>query len=136
MLSCLFHLINLLNPDFNCSRKLLSSSVDKVTNGTYSFVSVILNVAFHAETFTPKTLFETFVALSSVAATSSIFALINIAQCLDQVKVKDTSQLNNGTLKLLQKMLTCFNGTAFSTFPLFPLFSLSISPSLTITFDL
>ena len=42
----LFHLIVLLNPDFNCSKKLLSSFVDKVTTGTYNFVSVILNVAF------------------------------------------------------------------------------------------
>ena len=30
---------------FNCSKSLLSSSVDKVTTGTYNFVSFILNVA-------------------------------------------------------------------------------------------
>ena len=35
-----------LNPDFSCSKKLLSFSVDKVTTDTYNFVSVILNVAF------------------------------------------------------------------------------------------
>ena len=46
----LFHLIVLLNPDFNCSKKLLSSFVDKVTTGTYNFVSVILNVAPVGET--------------------------------------------------------------------------------------
>ena len=37
----LFHFIVLLNPDFNCSKGLLSFSVDKVTTGTYNFVSVI-----------------------------------------------------------------------------------------------
>ena len=36
----------LLNPDFNCSKKLLSSFVDEGTTGTYNFVSVILNIAF------------------------------------------------------------------------------------------
>ena len=39
----LFHLIVLLNPDFNCSKSFLSFSVDKVTTGTYNFVSVIWN---------------------------------------------------------------------------------------------
>ena len=34
-----------LKPDFNCSKKLLSSFDDKVTTGTYNFVSVILNIA-------------------------------------------------------------------------------------------
>ena len=36
----------LLNPVFNCSKSLLSFSVDKLTTKTYKFVSVILNVAF------------------------------------------------------------------------------------------
>ena len=38
------YLIVLVNPVFNCSKSLLSSSVDKVTAGTYNFVSVISNV--------------------------------------------------------------------------------------------
>ena len=38
----LFHLIVLLNLDFNDFKKL--SFVDKVTTGTYNFVPVILNV--------------------------------------------------------------------------------------------
>ena len=42
----LFHLIVLLKPVLNCSKSLLSSSVDKVTTGTYNFVSVILSVTF------------------------------------------------------------------------------------------
>ena len=42
----LFHLILLLNLDLNCSKKLLSSSADNVTTGTYGLVSVILDVVF------------------------------------------------------------------------------------------
>ena len=42
----LFNLIVLLNPFVNFSKSVLSFLVDKVTTGTYSCVSVILNVAF------------------------------------------------------------------------------------------
>ena len=35
-----------MNPVLNCSKSVLSFSVDKATTGTYNFVSVILNVAF------------------------------------------------------------------------------------------
>ena len=41
-----FHLIVLLNPDFNCSKRFISFSFDKVTTDTYNFVSVISNIAF------------------------------------------------------------------------------------------
>ena len=41
-----FYLLVLLNPVFNCSKSLLKSPVDKVTSGTHSFVSFLLNVAF------------------------------------------------------------------------------------------
>ena len=129
----MLHLIVPLNPDFNCSQKLLSSSVDKVATGTYNCVSFISNVAFVSETFTPGTAFETFSGLSSVAATGSPFALLNIMQSLDQVKVKYTSQLNNGISKPPQKLLKCFNGTVTLTFSLF---ALTLSPNLTITVDL
>ena len=103
-------------------KKILSSSVAKVRTLTYSFVSVILNVSFVAETFTAGFMFETFVALNSVAAITSLFSLLNIMQPLDQVKVKDTSQLNGGMSKRLQKLLKCFNGTVISRFSLFLLF--------------
>ena len=93
-------------------------------------MSFISNVAFVS---TPGTAFEIFSALSSVAATASPFALLNIMQSLDQVKVKYTSQLNNGTSKPPQKLLKCFNGTVTSTFFLF---SLALSPNLPITLDL
>ena len=42
----LFHLIDFLNPVFNCYKGLLSSSVNKVTTATYNFASSVLNVAF------------------------------------------------------------------------------------------
>ena len=41
----LFHFIVLLNPEFNCSKSLLSFSTDKVTTGTYNLQSVISNFA-------------------------------------------------------------------------------------------
>ena len=37
-------------------------------------------------------------------------------QFLDQVKIKDTSQLINSMLKPLQKLLKCFNGTTILAF--------------------
>ena len=42
----LFHFIVLLNPNFNCSKNFISFSFDKITTGTYKFVSVIWNIAF------------------------------------------------------------------------------------------
>ena len=42
----LLHFIVILNPVFNCSKSFLSFSFDKVTTGTYNFVSVIRNIAF------------------------------------------------------------------------------------------
>ena len=40
----LFHVISLLNPDFKLVSNLISSSLDKVTTGTYNLQSVILSV--------------------------------------------------------------------------------------------
>ena len=41
----LFHFIDLLNPDFNCSNSLLLFSAYKITTGTYNLQSVISNFA-------------------------------------------------------------------------------------------
>ena len=41
----LFHIISLLNPDFRLVNNLISSSLDKVTTGTYNLQSVILSVS-------------------------------------------------------------------------------------------
>ena len=41
----LFHFISLVNPDFKLVNSLISSSLDKVTIGTYSLQSFIASVA-------------------------------------------------------------------------------------------
>ena len=55
----LFHFISLLNPDFKLVNNLISSSLDKVTTGTYNLQSFIRNIAlvgaavFPPSKFTP-----------------------------------------------------------------------------------
>ena len=41
----LFHFIDVLHPDFNCSNNSLSFLANKVTTGTYNLQSVISNFA-------------------------------------------------------------------------------------------
>ena len=41
----LFHFISLVNPDFKLVNNLISSSLDKVTTGTYNLKSFIANFA-------------------------------------------------------------------------------------------
>ena len=103
-------LIVLLNPDFNCSKKLLSSFVDKVTTGTYNFVSVILNIAF------VRACIAGIAGLSSWGTLAVCAAISVKTQFSDQVKIKDTSKLIKGMSRLLQKLLKCFNGTTISRF--------------------
>ena len=51
----LFHIISLLNPDFKLVNNLISSSLDKVTTGTYNLQSFIANVApVGAAVYTPS----------------------------------------------------------------------------------
>ena len=75
-------------------------SFDKLTTGTYNFVSVILNS-------------------NSVGATisglESAFIVISAkTQFFDQVKINSTSQLISGIFKLLQKLLKYFSGITTS----------------------
>ena len=55
----LFRFISLVNPDFKLVNNLISSSLDKVTTGTYNLQSFIANVAsvgaavFHPSKFRP-----------------------------------------------------------------------------------
>ena len=80
----------------------MSFSFDKVTTGTYNFVSVILNVAPDGAT---------------IAGSASASAVISAkTQFLDQVRIISTSQLINGISKFLQKLLKYFNGITTSTF--------------------
>ena len=85
----LFHFIVVVNPVCNCSKSFVSFSFDKVTSGTYNFVSVTWNNA----------------------PDGVKFAVISAKpQFLDKVKINSTSQLINGISKLLQKLLKCFSG--------------------------
>ena len=99
----LFSFIVPLNPDFNCSRSLLSFSVDKVTSGTCTFPSFILNVAF----------FGAFIAViaGSESGAASLVALFTITPFSDQVKMRFISHLINGISSALQQLLKCYNGT-------------------------
>ena len=53
--------------------------------------------------------------VGSASGSASLVALLVNTQFSDQVKLKDTSQLNNGMSSVLQKLLKYVNGTAVST---------------------
>ena len=101
-------MIVLLNPVFNWSKSLLSFSADKVTTGTYHFLSVIANVAPVGAAIAGLA------GLPFYARTASCVVKSAKTQFLNQFKVKDTSQLINGISNVLQKLRRCFNGTAIS----------------------
>ena len=100
-------MIVLLNIVFNCSKSLLSFSADKVTTVTYNLQSVILKAEF-VELLILST-------AGSASGSSSLIALLVNIQFLDQVKVKNTSQLINGISNVLQKLLQYFNSTTILT---------------------
>ena len=80
----------------------MSFSFDKVTTGTYNFVSFIWNSDRVGAT---------------VARSASASTVISAkTQFLDQVRIISTSQLINGISKFLQKLLKYFNGITTSTF--------------------
>ena len=83
----LFHLIVLLNSVCNCSNNLLSFLVDKVTSGTYKFVSVIYGAPVG---------FSIPATAALVLGLASLFVWFVNTQFSNQVKVKYTSQLING----------------------------------------
>ena len=99
----LFHIISLLNADFKLVNNLVSSSLDKVTAGTYNLQSVILTVAPVG-------------ALSLLPPPMSFCSKLVITQFLSHFNSKDTSQLINGIFSALQKLPKYFNGIANSTF--------------------
>ena len=98
----MFHFTVLLNADFSCSKSFVSFSFDKVTTGTYNFVSA-------SSIFSP--LGGTIAGLSPC-----VFLLVISAktQFFDQVKINSTSQLISGIFKLFQKLLKCFSGITIS----------------------
>ena len=87
----LFHIISLLNPDFRLVNNLISSSLDKVTTGTYNLQSVILSVAPVG-------------ALSLTTggpASTCLCSKLVITQFLFHFSSKNTSQLINGIFILM-----------------------------------
>ena len=101
----LFHIISLLNPDFRLVNNLISSSLDKVTTGTYNLQSVISSVAPVVFPF-----------ITGGPAATCLCSLLVITQFLFHFNSKDTSQLINGIFNALQKLLKYFNGIANSIF--------------------
>ena len=80
-----------MNTDFNCCNSFVLLSVDKVTTGTQSFASVIVNVV------------------------AWFAAALDIKQLAEHVKMRLISQLINGISRILQKLLKYFNGTIILT---------------------
>ena len=100
----LFHFIDLLNPDFNCSNSWLSFSADKVTTGTYNLQSVISHFALVGE-----------LIRLLAAAGGPLKALPTSTHSLYQDKINVISTLNNGISKLHQKLPKYFKGIAIVT---------------------
>ena len=116
----LFHFIDLLNPDFNCSNNLLSFSADKVTMGTYNLQSVISNFALVGE-----------LIRFAAAAGGPLKALRTSTHSLYQDKINVISQLINSISKLLQKLPKYFSGmtivtSSFSSSPASKLLVISV----------
>ena len=80
----------------------MSFSFEKVTTGTYNFVSFISNVVPNRTTIAGSTSASTVISAKT--------------QFLDQVKINSTSQLINRIFKALQKLLQCFSGITTSAF--------------------
>ena len=79
-----------------------------MSTGTYSFVSVILNVAFVG--------LLTAIIAGFTSGSASLVTLLVVTHFSDQVKKRFTSQLINDISSVLQKLLKCFNGTTILTF--------------------
>ena len=96
------HIISLLNPDFKLVNNLISSSLDKVTAGTYNLQLFMASVAPVG-------------ALSLLPPAMSLCSKLVITQFLFHFNSKDTSQLINGIFSALQKLPKYFNGIVNST---------------------
>ena len=118
----LFHIISLVNPDFKVVNNLISSSLDKVTTGTYNVQSFISSVAPVVVPFT-----------TGGPASTCLCSKLVITQFLFDFSSKNTSQLINGIFNALQKSPKYFNGIANSKSCLPTLFTLCPSaPSATL----
>ena len=102
----LFHIISRLNPDFRLVNNFISSSLDKITTGTYNLLSVILSVAPVG-------------ALSLTTggpASTCLRSKLVITPFLFHFSSEKTLQVINGIFNALQKLPKYFNGIANSIF--------------------
>ena len=83
-----------------------------MTTGTYNLVSFILNVAPVGGLISDKG--------ESTLGSTSCAGVSVITQFLDHLKIRFTWQLISGSSNVLQKLLTCFNGTTNSTYFVLP----------------
>ena len=105
----LFHFISLVNLDFKLVNNSISSSLGKVTTGTYNLQLFVVNVAPVGTAVFPPSKF-------------TFFCRLVITQFLSYFNSKDTSQLINGIFNALQKLPKYFNGTTNITSFLLDLF--------------
>ena len=80
----------------------MSFSFDKITTGTYNFVSVISNVVSVGAT------------IARLSPSGSLSVRLVKTQFIDQFKINSVSKLMNGIFKALQKLLKCFSGITTS----------------------
>ena len=78
----------------------MSFSFDKITTGTYNFLSVILN--------------SNLVGATTAGLASASTVISAKTQFFDQVKINSTSQLISRIFKFSQKLLKCFSGITIS----------------------
>ena len=71
---------------------------DKVTTGTYNFVTFVLNIAPEGT------------AIAGLAPCAILAVISAKTQFLEQVKINSTSQLINGIFKALHKLLKFLSG--------------------------
>ena len=93
----------------------MSFSFDKITTGTYNFVSVTLNFATDVAT------------ISGLPSCAFLVVISAKTHFFDQVKINSTSHLISAIFELLQKLLKYFGGTTSFMFVNKSLFS-GVSP--------
>ena len=76
-----------------------------MATGTYSFVSVISNVAF----------VRFLTAATAVLGSASFVAMLVITKFSDQAKIRFILQLINGMSSVFQKLVKCFHDITIST---------------------
>ena len=99
----------------------MSFSFDKVTTGTYNFVSVISNAVSAGGT------------IATLLLCAFLLVISVKTHFFDQFNINSTSQLINGIFTAFQKSLKCFSGITASVLflpTLFASYPSSLSPTL------